>query len=644
MSNYVGVLVSDPWLQSQFTQVELRTLKSKFYSTKTLYGRVTVKHLPPVLVKLKDFNGKFDEKKIKTILEESYPNRNAEVEFETFLRAFLCVQSRSKGALSFLKTSTTTFHHAINESEKISYVSHINNYLREDPLLKRYLPINPTTKALFDRVKDGVLLCKLINIAVPGTIDERAINMKKELNPWERSENLSLCLNSAKAIGCTVVNIGTQDIAKGTPHLVLGLIFQIIKIQLLANLNLKKTPQLVELVEENQDVEELMGLAPEKLLLKWMNFHLKKVGYEKQVTNFSSDVKNGEAYAHLLNALAPEHSTHVTLEIKDPSERAKKVLEQAEKLDCKRFISPKDIVEGSANLNLAFVAQLFQQRNGLSYESSKRPTSFAEMITEDEETSQEERCFRLWINSLGAATYVDNVFEDVRNGWVLLEVLDKVSPGSVNWKQANKPPFKMPFKKVENCNQVIKIGKELRFSLVNVAGNDIVQGNKKLLLAFLWQLMRYTMLQILNKLKSHWQGKEITEADILNWANQKVKKVGRTSHAVSFKDKKLSNGIFFLELLSAVEPRVVNWSLVTKGETEEEKKLNATYIISVARKLGCSIFLLPEDIIEVNQKMMLILAASIMNCSLQEQSDTGSTVSDDVSSMTEEISNLSNKR
>lgn len=34
-----------------------------------------------------------------------------------------------------------------------------------------------------------------------------------------------------------------------------------------------------------------MGLPPEKVLLKWMNFHLKKAGYEKQVTNFSSDVK-----------------------------------------------------------------------------------------------------------------------------------------------------------------------------------------------------------------------------------------------------------------------------------------------------------------------------------------------------------------
>lgn len=40
-----------------------------------------------------------------------------------------------------------------------------------------------------------------------------------------------------------------------------------------------------------QDVEELMGLAPEKLLLKWMNFHLKRAGYSKTVTNFSSDVK-----------------------------------------------------------------------------------------------------------------------------------------------------------------------------------------------------------------------------------------------------------------------------------------------------------------------------------------------------------------
>lgn len=50
---------------------------------------------------------------------------------------------------------------------------------------------------------------------MPGTIDERAINTKRVINPWERNENHTLCLNSAKAIGCTVVNIGTQDLVEG---------------------------------------------------------------------------------------------------------------------------------------------------------------------------------------------------------------------------------------------------------------------------------------------------------------------------------------------------------------------------------------------------------------------------------------------
>lgn len=65
-------------------------------------------------------------------------------------------------------------------------------------------------------LRDMCLGCsKLINVAVPGTIDERAINTKRVLNPWERNENHTLCLNSAKAVGCTVVNIGTQDFIEG---------------------------------------------------------------------------------------------------------------------------------------------------------------------------------------------------------------------------------------------------------------------------------------------------------------------------------------------------------------------------------------------------------------------------------------------
>ncbi|KAK3158331.1 hypothetical protein QOZ80_2AG0135750 [Eleusine coracana subsp. coracana] len=628
MSTFFGVLVSDPGLQSQFTQVQLRTLKTKFVSAKRPGAdHVTIKDLPPVMEKLRGIHEVLSEEEVSKFLSETYPDMNQSIEFEPFLKEYLNLQAlgtsknggkkKLKGSVSFLKASTTTLLHVINESEKTSYVNHINNFLGEDPFLKNFLPLDPESNQLFNLVRDGVLLCKLINVAVPGTIDERAINTKKDPNPWERNENHTLCLNSAKAIGCTVVNIGTQDLIEARPHLVLGLLSQIIKIQLLADLNLKKTPQLAELVADDngKGAEELITLAPDKMLLKWMNFHLKKAGYKKTVTNFSTDVKDGEAYAYLLSALAPEHSSKTMIETTDPKERAKKVLETAEKLECTRYVTPKDIVEGSANLNLAFVAQIFQNRNGLSTTN----VAPVEDTPDDVEASREERAFRLWINSLGIATYVNNLFEDVRTGWVLLEVLDKISPGSVNWKQASKPPIIMPFRKVENCNQVIKIGKELNFSLVNVAGNDFVQGNKKLILAFLWQLMRTSILQLLKNLRSHSKEKEMTDADILIWANNKVKESGKTSRIESFKDKSIADGVFFLELLSAVQSRVVDWSLVKKGEDEEEKKLNATYIISVARKLGCTVFLLPEDIMEVNPKMILALTATIMYWSLQRQ-------------------------
>lgn len=43
------------------------------------------------------------------------------------------------------------------------------------------------------------------------------------------------------------------------------------------------------------------------------------------------------------------------------------------------------------------------------------------------------------------------------------------------------------------------------------------------------------MLQLLKKLRSRFQGKEVTDADILNWANKKVKSSGRKSQMESFK-------------------------------------------------------------------------------------------------------------
>ena len=80
---------------------------------------------------------------------------------------------------------------------------------------------------------------KLINLSAPDTVDERAINIKTEdkLNIYLKQENQILALNSASAIGCYIVNIGPEDLTKGTAHLVLGLIWQIIRVSIYEFIN-----------------------------------------------------------------------------------------------------------------------------------------------------------------------------------------------------------------------------------------------------------------------------------------------------------------------------------------------------------------------------------------------------------------------
>ena len=43
---------------------------------------------------------------------------------------------------------------------------------------------------------------------------------------------------------------------------------------------------------------------------------------------------------------------------------------------------------------------------------------------------------------------------------------------------------------VENGNYAVDIGKQMGFSMVNIGGLDIVDKQKKLILAIIWQLMR----------------------------------------------------------------------------------------------------------------------------------------------------------
>lgn len=132
-------------------------------------------------------------------------------------------------------------------------------------------------------------------------------------------------------------------------------------------------------------------------------------------------------------------------------------------------------------------------------------------------------------------------------------------------------------------------------------------------------LVRYT-LNVLSELARVQGIPEVTDDQIISWANRKVEKNGKPYRMKSFKDPSLKNSLFFLELISVIEYRAVDWANVQDNSTSYDlKMMNAKYCISAARKIGACVFLTPEDIVEANSKMILTFVASLWMADLIRQ-------------------------
>jgi hypothetical protein len=162
-----------------------------------------------------------------------------------------------------------------------------------------------------------------------------------------------------------------------------------------------------------------------------------------------------------------------------------------------------------------------------------------------------------------------------QDGLVLLQAFDKIVPGSVIWRRVAKTPLPLSrFKAVENTNYAIDLAKANRMQMVGIQGSDLVDGSRTLTLGLVWQMMRRNILSTMASLAKG--GREITDGDIVKWANEQVKKGGKTSAMRSFKDPGLRTGNFFLDLLDSLKPGYVDYSLVYEGRNDEECKANGT--------------------------------------------------------------------
>ncbi|KAM8953611.1 plastin-1 [Pelodytes ibericus] len=568
---------------------------------------------------------------VEKIFVSADRNKDGKIDFEEFVllvqelkskdvsRTFRRSINRRLGITAIGGTSSSSSQgtqHSYAEEEKVAFANWINKALKDEPDCTHLLPMDPSNNSLFTSLSDGILLCKMINLSQPDTIDERAIN-KTKLTPFTISENINLALNSASAIGCTVVNIGAHDLKEGKPHLVLGLLWQIIKAGLFADIEISKNEALIALLKDGETLEELIKLSPEELLLRWVNYHLSNAQWPA-IKNFSSDIKDSKAYFHLLREIAPKDNDMFIdfsgFNEPDDLKRAHSMLQQADKMGCKQFVTPSDVVSGNPKLNLAFVANLFNMYPGLN-----NVNGYDFDLNQIEGETNEERTFRNWMNSLGVNPYVNHLYSDLTDALVIFQLYERIRQ-PVNWNRVNRPPFSVlggHMKRIENCNYAVDIGRNnAKFSLVGIGGHDLHEGNRTLTLALVWQLMRRYTLNVLSDLG---EGEKIDDRIIIQWVNETLADANKKTFISSFKDKSINTSLPVLDLIDAIAPKAINSDIVKRENLSDVDKLNnAKYAISIARKIGARIYALPDDLVEVKPKMVMTVFACLMGKGLNK--------------------------
>lgn len=320
------------------------------------------------------------------------------------------------------------------------------------------------------------------------------------------------------------------------------------------------------------------------------------------------DVKDGENYTILLNQLKPDQCSLEPLDTNNLRVRAEQILTNAEKIGCRKYLTVPSLVAGNPRLNLAFVANLFNTHPGLDPLNEQEAKDYGVVEDFDAEGEREARVFTLWLNSLGVEPSVFNLFNDLRDGLIILQAFDKIAPNTVVWRRVAKPkqggvkPYVEPaegeegegnidvapsqpslsrFKCVENCNYAVELGGNNGIHLVGIQGADIVDGSKTLVLGMVWQLMRMSIIKTLSSLS---KGGQINDQEILKWANNTIRKAKPGARAIrSFKDPSLTTAVFFLDLLEALRPGVVDPSMITNvSETGdyEARRQNGAFVVS----------------------------------------------------------------
>ncbi|KAL9618569.1 MAG: hypothetical protein Q9160_006753 [Pyrenula sp. 1 TL-2023] len=199
----------------------------------------------------------------------------------------------------------------------------------------------------------------------------------------------------------------------------------------------------------------------------------------------------------------------------------------------------------------------------------------------------QEKTFTKWLNSKVAASdiSVKDLVKDLSDGIVLIHLLENLSNESLG-RYAAHP--KLRVQRFENVNKSLDYVKTRGIQMTNIGAEDVVDGNRKIILGLIWTLiLRFTISDI------NEEGMTAKEG-LLLWCQRKT----ACYEGVEVKDFSASwnDGLAFCALLDIHRPDLIDYDSLDKSNHRGNMQL--AFDIAM-REIGIPSLLDVEDVADV---------------------------------------------
>ncbi|XP_032535440.1 dystrophin isoform X1 [Chiroxiphia lanceolata] len=225
----------------------------------------------------------------------------------------------------------------------------------------------------------------------------------------------------------------------------------------------------------------------------------------------------------------------------------------------------------------------------------------------DEREDVQKKTFTKWINAQFAKfgrRYIEDLLDDFRDGRRLLELLECLTGQKIAKEKGSTRVHAL-----NNVNKALQVLQRNNVDLVNIGSSDIVDGNHKLTLGLIWNIILHW--QVKDVMKNIMAGLQQTNSEmiLLSWVRQSTRNYPQVN-VINFTTS-WSDGLAFNALLHSHRPDLFDWNAVASQPSPVQRLEHA---FNIARQhLGIEKLLDPEDVATAcpDKKSILMYVTSL---------------------------------